>query len=59
MMVKDHQEDITKFKQASAMNDADIKNYASNTLPTLQIHLDKAQQINSALEGGTARVGNK
>jgi putative membrane protein len=56
MMVQDHQEDITKFKQASAMNDADIKNFATATLPTLQRHLEKAQQVNSTLEGGTARV---
>ncbi|MDO1444836.1 DUF4142 domain-containing protein [Rhodocytophaga aerolata] len=57
MMVEDHQEDVSKFKQAaSSLKDAELKSFASATLPTLQQHLEKAQQINSSLEGGTART---
>lgn len=60
MMVKDHQEDISKFQQASKnISDAEMKNFASATLPTLQMHLEKAQQIHSTLEGGTAKANNQ
>ena len=47
MMVTDHQKDISDFKNASEnLTDAEIKNFASKTLPVLQKHLDSAQAIN-------------
>jgi putative membrane protein len=52
MMVKDHQEDVNKFQKASnTLADTDIKAFAAKTLPVLQTHLDKAQQINTSMEG--------
>jgi putative membrane protein len=46
MMVNDHKKDIEEFKKAQAkVNDNDIKNFAINTLPTLQRHLDSIQAI--------------
>ena len=47
MMVSDHKEDISEFEKASKdANDADLKNWATKTLPTLKTHLDSAQSIN-------------
>jgi putative membrane protein len=46
MMVEDHKKDIAEFKKASeTCTDADIKNFAAKTLPTLQKHLDSIQAI--------------
>jgi putative membrane protein len=50
-MVKDHEEDIDKFKSASnKVNDADVKAFIDNTLPALQIHLDSAKAIQKTLK---------
>lgn len=52
-MVKDHTTDVAEFKkEANNGSDSDIKNFASQTLPTLQEHLKMAQQTNSKLGGG-------
>ena len=45
MMVNDHEHDISMFKKASDLKDADIKNFALEALPTLQKHLDSAKAI--------------
>ena len=51
MMTKDHQEDIDEFDKASKNSaDADIKAFATKTLPVLRVHLDSAQAINSSLK---------
>lgn len=51
MMVTDHQKDISDFKNASEnLIDAEIKNFASKTLPVLQKHLDSAQSINQNMQ---------
>lgn len=45
-MIEDHQEDIKEFKkEATSGQDLDAKAYAAATLPTLQMHLKKIQQI--------------
>ncbi|MBI3546991.1 MAG: DUF4142 domain-containing protein [Gammaproteobacteria bacterium] len=45
-MVDDHQKDIDEFQAESAQGqDSDIKNFASQALPTLKRHLDMAQSI--------------
>jgi putative membrane protein len=45
-MVKDHEEDIAEFnKEASGGQKAAIKDFASQTLPTLQDHLKQAKEV--------------
>ena len=52
-MVDDHKKDVSEFQDASqTAKDSEVKQWASKTLPTLQKHLDKAEQIDSKL-GGT------
>lgn len=51
LMVKDHKEDIEKFKdEAEDGNDPDIKTWAAGKVPTLQQHLERAQNIQDAIE---------
>ena len=46
MMVDDHKKDIDKFKkQSQSGGDAQLKNWATSTLPTLQKHYDSVQAI--------------
>ena len=53
-MVEDHKKDVAAFqKEANAGKDADIKNFASQTLPTLQEHLRIAEDTHSKLGGST------
>lgn len=45
-MVKGHEQAIAKYKkEADGGDNADLKAYASATLPTLQMHLQKAQEL--------------
>jgi len=45
-MVDDHTKDVAEFKHASKMaKDAEVKNFAAQTLPTLEDHLKQAQSI--------------
>ncbi len=45
-MVKDHKQDVAEFQRASkSALDPQIKDWASQTLPTLQDHLKQAQTI--------------
>lgn len=54
-MVEDHQKDVQEFKdEAQTAKDPDVKQWASKTLPVLQTHLDKAQQIDARLNKGKA-----
>ncbi len=55
MMVSDHRKDVSEFeKESTRGTDADLKAFASKTLPTLQEHLKMAE----ALPGAKAGVGN-
>jgi putative membrane protein len=46
MMTDDHNKDINKFKKESTSGtDADLKNWAAKTLPTLQVHKDSIDAI--------------
>lgn len=51
-MVKDHQKDVSEFQeQANSKNgDSAAKQFASETLPTLEKHLDRAKTIKKELE---------
>lgn len=49
-MVSDHKKDVSEFeKEAKSGKDADVKSFASSTLPTLQQHLQLAQQADAAV----------
>jgi putative membrane protein len=60
-MVKDHVKDVSEFKKEStSAKDTDLKNFASQTLPTLQTHLDKAKTVASSVgANGKASAGTK
>ena len=50
-MVADHKEDVAEFqKQAKSGSDADVKGFASKTLPTLQEHLTMAESTDKAVK---------
>lgn len=51
--VKDHKKDVKEFeREAKNAKDADVKKFASDTLPTLQEHLQMAQDTEGKLNGG-------
>jgi len=55
-MVKDHKTDIAEFqKEANSGKDSDIKNFASQTLPTLKDHLKMAQDANAKVSGTSSK----
>lgn len=59
MMVKDHQKDIKMYqKEASGGKDVDAKAFASKTLPTLQSHLNMAQNINGKMMNNNKMANN-
>jgi putative membrane protein len=50
MMVSDHKKDVGEFQKESARGmDADVKSFATRTLPTLQEHLQMIQRINDKM----------
>lgn len=45
-MVKDHTKDVVEFRhESSVAKDPEVKNFAAQTLPTLQAHLSQAKGI--------------
>jgi len=55
MMVKDHKKDVAEFKKESKSGkDADVKSFASTTLPTLEEHLKMAQDTAGKVGAGGA-----
>lgn len=54
-MVKDHSKDVSEFrKEAKNGRDENIKNFAAQTLPTLQSHVDQARQMDEAVNHSNA-----
>lgn len=50
MMVEDHKKDVGEFqKESTSGMDADIKSFATRTLPTLQDHLQMIQRIHDKM----------
>lgn len=48
--VKEHQKDVESYRQqAKSAKDEDVKEYAQNTLPTLEQHLDRARQVSDSI----------
>ena len=60
-MVQDHQKDVQEFQdQSQNAKDPDVKQWVTKTLPTLQKHLDQAQQIDAKLnKGKTSSASSK
>ncbi len=55
-MVSDHTKDVSEFKKEStSAKDPDVKNFASQTLPTLESHLDKAKSVAGTV-GATSKA---
>ncbi|WP_428331011.1 DUF4142 domain-containing protein [Mucilaginibacter sp.] len=50
MMVADHEEAVKLFATASKNPDSEIEGFASKTYPTIKMHLDSANAINSSLK---------
>jgi putative membrane protein len=48
-MVQDHRKDIAAFKQHQNDKDSDVKTFVTKTLPTLQDHLQRAEQVQRTL----------
>jgi putative membrane protein len=60
MMVDDHKKDVAEFKKTStSAKDADVKSFASTTLPTLQDHLKMIEDIHSRMSKGGAKTAAK
>lgn len=56
-MVKDHSKDVSEFqKEAKNGRDDVIKNFAAQTLPTLQNHLDQARQMEQAVNQSSSNA---
>jgi putative membrane protein len=54
-MVEDHQKDVAEFKKASTTaTDSSVKQFATDTLPVLQKHLQDAQDVNKKVGGDAA-----
>jgi putative membrane protein len=50
MMIQDHKKDVSEFQKESMRGmDADVKSFATRTLPTLQEHLQMIQRINGKM----------
>jgi putative membrane protein len=50
MMVKDHENAVKLFADATTNNEVEIQNFAKKTLPTLKMHLDSAKVIVASLK---------
>lgn len=54
--LKDHKNDVRDFQaEAQGGSDANVKTFASNTLPVLQQHLQLAQNLNKSEKSATAQ----
>jgi putative membrane protein len=59
-MVMDHQKDVAEFKKAStSAKDPDVKNFASQTLPTLEDHLKEAQKVSKTEQSESHKAASE
>jgi putative membrane protein len=57
-MLQDHQKDVSEFKrEASTLPDGPAKQYAQQTLPTLESHLQEAKQMQAQVSREGAGKG--
>jgi putative membrane protein len=58
-MVKDHKKDVAAFQRESSSGaDPDIKNFATQTLPTLRSHLSEAENVAPNIAMGGQSMSN-
>ena len=59
-MVMDHRKDVNEVKNENAMTkNQDVKQLTNQLLPTLQDHLQNAEQVNSQVNGSALKTGSK
>ena len=59
-MVKDHVKDVKEFeKESKSGKDADVKQFAADTLPTLREHLQMAQTTATKIGAMTSHASMK
>ena len=59
-MVKDHTQDVADFQRESSSGmDPDVKNFASQTLPTLKDHLRQAKEIAPTTSASASKMGGQ
>ncbi len=59
-MVRDHTKDVAEFqREAKSGKDADVKGFASATLPTLESHLQEAKSVDATVKGSEKPAGKK
>jgi putative membrane protein len=59
-MIRDHRHDVAEFRaESKTAKAADIKQYASSTLPTLEDHLKLAQNTDKSIIGTSVRSSSK
>jgi putative membrane protein len=49
MMIRDHEQAIATFTSGSQSDDAQVRSFATQTLPILRAHLTHARSVNSKL----------
>jgi putative membrane protein len=55
-MVMDHQKDLDELRKAqTSVQNADLKDYINDLIPTVQKHLDKAQDLRTKLTTSTSK----
>ena len=60
LMVKDHEKDVTEFQKESRIGKNDsIKNFAVQTLPTLEEHLQLARQMEKSAKSASNSSASK
>jgi putative membrane protein len=60
MMVSDHQKAVEMFRdQQTIAQNADVKDYVEDLLPKLEMHLDKAQRLQSKLFSSPAKPARR
>lgn len=58
-MVKDHQKAVAAFEQQATSSDAQVKAFATKTLPTLRHHLEEAQRLQKTVGAGASNSNAK
>ena len=60
MMVKDHKKDVSEFKkETTKADDANVKSFAQQTLPTLREHLQMARSVASKVGAHPDHTGKR